>query len=71
MEDGNFLPNITFGMKTVKEMAAYSKAELDVHLLTTNPIKYIHELSESGMSADIWRHFHTHWNSYMKYVRQE
>ena len=41
VEDGNFLPNITFGMKTVKEMAAYSKAELDVHLLTTNPIKYI------------------------------
>ena len=34
VEDGNFLPNITFGMKTVKEMAAYSKAELDVHLLT-------------------------------------
>ena len=28
VEDGNFLPNITFGMKTVKEMAAYSKAEL-------------------------------------------
>ena len=51
VEDGNFLPNITFGMKTVKEMAAYSKAELDVHLLTTNPIKYIHELSESGISA--------------------
>ena len=25
VEDGNFLPNITFGMKTVKEMAAYSK----------------------------------------------
>lgn len=44
VEDGNFLPNITFGMKTVKEMAAYSKAELDVHLLTTNPIKYIQEL---------------------------
>ena len=51
VEDGNFLPNITFGMKTVKEVAAYSKAELDVHLLTTNPIKYIHELSESGISA--------------------
>ena len=51
VEDGNFLPNITFGMKTVKEMAAYSKAELDVHLLTTNPIKYIQELSKSGISA--------------------
>ncbi|WP_138306738.1 MULTISPECIES: ribulose-phosphate 3-epimerase [unclassified Clostridium] len=51
VEDGNFLPNITFGMKTVREMAAYSKAELDVHLLVTNPISYIQELSEMNISA--------------------
>lgn len=51
IEDGNFLPNITFGMKTVKEMAAYSKAALDVHLLVTNPINYVQELSDSNISA--------------------
>lgn len=51
VEDGNFLPNITFGMKTVKEMAAYAKAEMDVHLLTTNPINYVQKLSECNISA--------------------
>lgn len=51
IEDGNFLPNITFGMKTVREIAGCCKAELDVHLLATNPIKYVQELSELNISA--------------------
>lgn len=51
IEDGNFLPNITFGMKTVREIAGFCKAELDVHLLVTNPINYVQELSELNISA--------------------
>lgn len=51
IEDGNFLPNITFGMKTVREIAGSCKAELDVHLLVTDPMKYVRELSELNISA--------------------
>ena len=39
IEDGNFLPNITFGMKTVKAIAAAAEGKiLDAHLLVTNPM---------------------------------
>lgn len=49
IEDGNFIPNITFGMKTVKETARRARKELDVHLLVTNPMDYIDDLLELGI----------------------
>ena len=44
IEDGNFLPNITFGMKTIKSIMNLNSFTYDVHLLVTNPLDYLDEL---------------------------
>lgn len=49
MEDGNFVPNLTFGMKTVRAVAAYADQELDAHLMVTDPGGYIEELLDAGV----------------------
>ena len=49
IEDGNFIPNITFGMKTVKEISKATKLSLNAHLMVTNPLAYIKPLAECGV----------------------
>lgn len=49
VEDGNFVPNITFGMKTISEVAAYTDKKLDAHLMVMNPDSYIDELMDAGV----------------------
>jgi ribulose-phosphate 3-epimerase len=49
IEDGNFIPNITFGMKTVSAIASVWAGPLDAHLLVTNPARYIHPLAGCGI----------------------
>ena len=49
--DGVFVPNISFGMGTVAAARKYSKAVFDVHLMITEPVRYIHDFKKSG--ADI------------------
>lgn len=49
IEDGNFVPNLTFGMKTVRAVAAYTDKELDAHLMVTDPGVYIEELLDIGV----------------------
>ncbi|MDR2134637.1 MAG: ribulose-phosphate 3-epimerase [Treponema sp.] len=51
IEDGNFVPNITFGMKTVRRVAGYvgESAELDAHLIVTSPECWIDELADCGI----------------------
>jgi len=49
--DGNFVPNITFGPKFVKDMRPYTDKPFDVHLMILNPDKYIENFVNSG--ADI------------------
>lgn len=51
VEDGNFIPNITFGMKTIRRVSQISTATLDVHLLATNPCAYLDELAACGVDA--------------------
>ncbi len=51
IEDGNFVPNITFGLKTVRETAKIATARLDAHLLVTNPNDYLADLAEAGLVA--------------------
>jgi len=46
IEDGNFTPNITFGMKTLSAICEYSRDKLiDVHLMTTNPCFWLEQLA--------------------------
>ncbi len=49
--DGIFVPNISFGFPIIKSIKKIAKKPLDVHLMITNPDRYISEFKNSG--ADI------------------
>ncbi len=51
IEDGSFVPNITFGMKIAGAIAAYAKQELDAHLLVHNPMDYVSALADMGVKS--------------------
>lgn len=46
--DGNFVKNITFGPKFVKDSRKYSSAIFDAHLMIEKPWKYIEKFAEAG-----------------------
>lgn len=46
LEDGNFTPNITFGMKTLSAICAQAgSSSIDVHLMTTDPCFWLEQLA--------------------------
>lgn len=49
--DGVFVSNITFGIPLLKSMHGKTSCILDVHLMITNPLKYIDDFANAG--ADI------------------
>ncbi len=49
--DGNFVPNISFGLPVLKSVRRSTDMELDVHLMIEKPVRYIERFAESG--ADI------------------
>lgn len=49
--DGVYVPNITFGMPMIKALRKYTDQVLDVHLMITQPEKYVGEFCDAG--ADI------------------
>lgn len=50
IEDGNFTPNITFGLKTLKKISeVYGLKYLDVHLIVNNPCDYLESIAEYGV----------------------
>lgn len=52
IEDGNFVPNITFGMKTVRSACKLiPDISKDAHLMVTNPADYLEALAECGFDA--------------------
>ncbi len=46
--DGIFVPNITFGPKMIKDIRKVTKLTLDVHLMITEPIRYIPQFVDAG-----------------------
>lgn len=50
VEDGNFVPNITFGMRTVRAVRACTPKPFSAHLMVTEPLDYIDELCSLGCS---------------------
>ena len=46
--DGVFVPNISFGMPVIKDVARVSKKPLDVHLMIVQPERYIETFREMG-----------------------
>ena len=50
IEDGNFLPNITFGQKTVRKLMQNPDFVYDLHLLTTRPYEFLQQISDCHFS---------------------
>lgn len=50
IEDGNFIPNITFGMKTVQAIHQATPLPLNAHLMVTNPLDYVQPLAKQGVT---------------------
>ena len=49
--DGVFVPSISFGMPVLASIKGYTEQTLDVHLMVTEPIRYVEEFVKAG--ADI------------------
>lgn len=49
--DGVFVPNISFGMPVIKAIKKHAKKTMDVHLMITQPERFINEFKAVG--ADI------------------
>ena len=46
--DGIFVPNISFGAVVMKSIRAHSKQFFDVHLMITEPERYIDDFIKAG-----------------------
>ena len=46
--DGVFVPNISFGFPVIKAIARYAKKPLDIHLMITEPDKYLEDFRDAG-----------------------
>lgn len=51
IEDGVFIPNLTFGSKTVRQLRPFSDTPFDVHLQVQDPERYFERMITAG--ADI------------------
>ena len=51
IEDGNFSCSITFGVDAISRLRSFTSAELDAHLMVTNPEYYIPLLAQCDVSA--------------------
>lgn len=57
IEDGNFVNNITFGMRVVRSVAnMFPKSPLCFHFMATNPSQYFTEISKCG-AREVAVHF--------------
>jgi ribulose-phosphate 3-epimerase len=56
--DGVFVPNITFGFPVIKALKKHAEKPLDVHLMITEPYRYLQEFRDAG--ADI---LHVHFEA--------
>ena len=49
--DGVFVPNLTFGFKMISDLRPLSELVFDVHLMITQPLRYVERFVKSG--ADV------------------
>jgi ribulose-phosphate 3-epimerase len=61
--DGHFVPNITIGPPVVKSIRRVATVPLDVHLMITDPDRYIEAFAEAGAAMisvhqEVLRHLH-------------
>jgi len=51
IEDGNFVPNITFGIKMIKAVSGFCGKRLDVHIMANDPMRYFDTLKACGVES--------------------
>jgi ribulose-phosphate 3-epimerase len=61
--DGHFVPNLTVGPPVVRSIKRVASVPLDVHLMITDPDRYVAEFAEAGASmisvhAEVLPHLH-------------
>lgn len=61
--DGQFVPNITFGIPVIEAIRKVTEKPLDVHLMIEEPIRYLEEIKEAGadivtVHAESCKHLH-------------
>ena len=61
--DGHFVPNLTVGPPVVRSIKRVARVPLDVHLMITDPDRYVAEFAEAGASmisvhAEVLPHLH-------------
>jgi ribulose-phosphate 3-epimerase len=49
--DGHFVPNLTFGAPIIRALKRLTKLPLDVHLMVTEPEKYIADFADAGAAG--------------------
>ena len=46
--DGDFVPSISFGMPVIKSLRKQSKLFFDVHMMVTEPCRYVDDMADAG-----------------------
>jgi ribulose-phosphate 3-epimerase len=49
--DGHFVPNLTFGPKTIKHLRARTELPFDAHLMVSEPGRFIDEYLDAGCDS--------------------
>ena len=49
--DGHFVPNLTFGAKTIKHLRSRTELPFDAHLMISEPGRYIDDYLEAGCDS--------------------
>ena len=49
--DGHFVPNLTFGAKTIKALRPRTQVPFDAHLMISEPGRYIDEYLDAGCDS--------------------
>ena len=52
--DGHFVPNISFGYSVLKDVSIVTNLFLDVHLMISEPQKYVDEFIKSGANLIVF-----------------
>lgn len=65
IEDGNFVPNITFGVKLVKLIRSVTDLTFSYHLMVTDPLKWISDIPNENTDIIF---VHAEALNYPKYV---
>jgi ribulose-phosphate 3-epimerase len=52
--DGHFVPNLTFGAKTIKALRTRTRIPFDAHLMISEPLRYVDEFAEAGSDLVIF-----------------